>query len=141
MDDLDTVTILRTMRAVVADTHPRRFDMMTWFDRKADCGCIVGLAVRAQPHLAAALDLRISHGFLQRHRDGYLFHRDIDTGQTYHSDLARLIGITRKEAKRLFDGGQYEESCGAEGKAEALRRLDDLIAKYSTAAVAQKVPQ
>lgn len=131
---MDTLTILKTMRAVVADVDPRRFDMSRWFDHRRECGCVMGLSLQAQPKLAAAIEaklhvrllkgvaLSISGRVLMPARDG----------DRVWAEIARVTGLTPIEAQYLFDANAYSinDLVGQHGKTEALRRLDKLILKY-----------
>lgn len=122
---MDTLTILKTMRAVVADVEPERFDMECFFDIDTNCGCILGLSALAQPHLAR--HLRVSRPAM-----GSMVVRGTRVGaRTVYAEMAGAIGITLTESEYLFATADYGQLRGEAGKAEALRHLDKMIAKYT----------
>lgn len=130
---MDTVTILKTMRAVVADVEAERFNMGQWFNKSTKCGCIVGLTFTSQKLLAdeVGIFMRGRRNTTPRTRSG----RDLwmDSCDTF-GEIGALIGIERDEAEHLFSVSSYRfpvASWGKDGKAEALRRLDKMIAKYT----------
>lgn len=130
---MDTVTILKTMRAVVADVEPRYFNMSVWFDHDKNCGCIIGLSVRMQQHLAAALNIAVSPE--PSNSRGWLLVRGRETS-VYHGvydEIAQVTGLNPTDARFLFSADDYPNSAlrGNAGKAEAMRRLDEIIAKYT----------
>ncbi|HJQ59294.1 MAG TPA: hypothetical protein VJ890_20480 [Vineibacter sp.] len=127
---MDTLTILKTMRAVVADIEPDRFDMGPWFELDTQCGCIVGLTLHEQPRVADELRLYLVPNGEYSLRPGDMFGAPF--GDSAFVKIARLIGISEEEAVHLFCADEYPAGgAGVAGKAEALRRLDALITKYA----------
>lgn len=132
----DTYTVLRTMRAVIADEPSERVDMTRWFHRGQNCGCILGLTCDAQPLFAQAVGLRLRHGPYEGFESALLG----STGALHNdpgswAEIASLVGVTQDEAEYLFNQTKYPGNACMfdDGKAEALRRLDEVIARYAPA--------
>ena len=105
---MDTLTILKTMRAVVADEPAERLDMTMWFDRGRNCGCVIGLTLRAQPKLGKVIDMRLNHGFLALKKSAQLMisGQEVGSGHDWDYEVARVTGLTPDEAAHLFEVGQ-----------------------------------
>ena len=143
----DTVAILNTIRATFADSDPSKFDIGTWFDVDSGCGCIIGHSLTIQPMLERTLGLA-----LRRDDEGdddslglvniFGEPRSLASGpESVTADLSATVGITEAEAHYLFDFSEYAGPVwrGPEGHAEALRRLDEVIARYTPAKVVERV--
>lgn len=143
----DTVAILNTIRATFADSEPKRFKMSQWFSARTQCGCIIGISLTAQPLLARQLGLSLSfvgssEGILHHADESLTFFCD-DWARVMSSPksdaglvFAEIFGVSEEEAHFLFNSEAYKRGTksGKRGHAEALRRLDEVIARYSAKA-------
>lgn len=132
----DTVAILNTIRATFADSDPTKFDINDWYSERAKCGCIIGHSMTMQPLLARELGLSVRRNQLLQSGVGALYFTQELANAGIR--LAALFGISEHEACFLFDWAQYGRGLkrGPKGHREALRRLDEVISRYSTQAVA-----
>lgn len=127
----DTLRILKTIRAIVADCDPQQFNVSTWWNYRDRCGCLIGLSIQLRPELAAELELDLMKPIYSDNANAVLVSRDFNRTLTT-DELAERIGVTPHESDVLFSDASYpwgEKKFGP-GKREALRRLDDTIFKY-----------
>lgn len=148
----DTVAILNTIRATFADSDPAKFDINEWFNTKTGCGCIIGHSLTLQPLLSEVMGLRLHlyPGYtlqgLRSDGDEMLGFgpNNVPPEEDAAIELSDAIGISMEDAHYLFDFGFYSEELrvGPAGHREALRRLDEVIARYSVAATpaVERVP-